>query len=356
MMQMSNKLICGIEDDSDSSRVESGEMLRIKPTYSTKLGRMYAGPSEDILANPALTRFKGKVQLVFTSPPFPLKRRKRYGNLQGEQYVSWLANFAPMLRQYLAPNGSIVIELGNAWEPGSPTMSTFPMKALLSFLESANLYLCQEFICFNPARLPSPAQWVTVERERVKDAFTRVWWMSPWRRPKASNREVLVPYSRSMRDLLRRGTYNSGFRPSEHHIGTSSFLTDNGGAIPSNVLITPFSDDMLPDLLELIPVSNTRARDPYLEFCKQHGLRPHPARMPEKLVEFFVRFLTEENDIVMDPFAGSNVTGFVAEGLRRRWISIELALEYVKASRSRFKHINHRKPAVNATLSLSSVR
>jgi site-specific DNA-methyltransferase (cytosine-N4-specific) len=212
------------------------------------------------------------------------------------------------------------------------------MKTLLAFLESARLHLCQEFICFNPAKLPSPAQWVTVERQRVKDAFTRAWWMSPSERPKADNRRVLTAYSQSMKDLLRRGTYNFGSRPSEHHIGTTSFLSDNGGAIVPNVLVPIIGDDLLPDLLEVLPASNTRSGDPYLEYCRNHNIKPHPARMPERVAEFFIRFLTEEGDLVMDPFAGSNTTGIVAERLKRKWISIEANAEYASASRSRFDH------------------
>jgi site-specific DNA-methyltransferase (cytosine-N4-specific) len=168
---------------------------------------MFEGRCEDILATPPVIKLKGKTRLIFTSPPFPLNRKKRYGNLQGEQYVAWLSSLGPLLRDYLAPQGSIVIELGNAWIPGSPTMSTLPTKALLGFLEAGSLHLCEEFVCFNPARLPSPAEWVTVRRERVKDAFTRAWWMAPTEHPKANNRRVLTPYSNSMCRKCRATPY-----------------------------------------------------------------------------------------------------------------------------------------------------
>ena len=102
------------------------------------------------------------MQLVFTSPPFPLARKKRSGNLVGDDYSRWLAEFAKPLRDFLTPDGSMVIELGNGWVQGSPVMSTASIKALLAFQEAAELDLCQEFICFNPARLPTPAQSVTI--------------------------------------------------------------------------------------------------------------------------------------------------------------------------------------------------
>ena len=244
-------------------------------------------------------------------------------------------NGETLYRRFLKPDGSLVVELGNAWNPGSPTMSTLPMKVLLAFMEAAELHLCQEFICFNPARLPTPAQWVNIERIRVKDAFTRVWWMSPTERPKANNKNVLTGYSKSMLELLRKGTYNSGLRPSGHNIGTKSFLSDNGGAIPPNVLIPSESDDASV-LFEVLPISNTRASDRYQNYCRTNDIPVHPARMQEKLAEFFIKFLTEEGDTVLDPFAGSNTTGAVAERLERRWLAVERERVYVDGAEGRF--------------------
>lgn len=301
---------------------ESPSVGKIEPAYITRggEGRMYAGLAERVLGQYPVTLRRGHAQMVFTSPPFPLNRKKRYGNFKGAAFVSWLASFAPMLKEYLAPRGSIVVEMGNAWEPGQPVMSTLAIKALLAFQEAAGLYLCQEFVCYNPARLPGPAQWVTVERIRVKDSYTRIWWMSPTPRPKANNRRVLKEYSPSMQELLKRGRYHSGRRPSEHVIGEKSFCKDNGGAIPPNVLT----------------ISNTTAGDAYQLYCRRLGVSPHPARMPMEIAEFFIRFLTEPGDLVLDPFAGSNVTGAAAEKLGRKWLSIEALPEYVEASKGRF--------------------
>ena len=303
--------------------------------FQTNHGIMYVGDAEQLLSDNLLDPYKGQVQLILTSPPFPLNRKKRYGNHSGEEYLEWLERMAPLLASYLVPDGSIVIELGNVWEPGRPTMSTLPMRALLAFQESAGLYLCQEFVCYNPARLPSPAQWVTVERIRVKDAFTRAWWLSPSERPKASNSKILKEYSDSMKKLLEKGTYNAGPRPSEHHIGEDSFLKNNGGAIPPNVLV-PSPWDELELVANLMPLANTSSSDAYQEYCRQNGITPHPARMQERLAEFFVRFLTDEGDLVMDPFAGSNTTGAVAERLNRNWLSIEIKEDYARDSQVRF--------------------
>jgi DNA modification methylase len=280
---------------------------------------MYWGSSESVLKS-RLRRYRGKVQLIFTSPPFPLNRKKKYGNQQGVEYLRWLAEFAPLFSDLLKDNGSIVMELGNAWEPGEPVMSTLALEALLEFKKAGAFSLCQQFVCHNPAKLPTPAQWVTIERIRVKDSYTHVWWMGKTSRPKASNRRVLKEYSSSMLNLLSSQKYNAGPRPSEHRIGEKSFLRNNGGAIPSNVLIS----------------ANTRANDTYLAFCKKHSFLVHPARMSEDLPNFFINFLTTEKDLVLDPFAGSNTTGSVAEQLNRRWLSIEPNIDYVVGSAGRF--------------------
>lgn len=298
------------------------------PIYSTGLGSMYFGPLESVLKTKALCSHHGQVQLIFTSPPFPLARKKKYGNLIGDEYVEWLASFALLLKDFLTPNGSIVIEIGNSWEPGKPVMSTAVLKALLHFLETGGFHLCQEFVWYNPARLPSPAQWVNIERIRVKDAFTRIWWMSPTERPKADNRNVLTEYSRSMKRLLATGSYNSGKRPSEFVIGEKSFLKDNGGAIPPNVLGLHDA----PSPTNFLKVSNTRSSDRYQLFCREHDIEAHPARMPTELAEFFINFLTDERDLVFDPFAGSNTTGATAQRLGRRWISVEANWPYVVGS------------------------
>jgi len=285
---------------------------------------MYCGSAEDFIQSPIAKRYKGKMQLIFTSPPFPLNRKKKYGNLLGQKYVKWLAKFAPLLSNLLTPTGSIVLEMGNAWESGKPVMSTLALEALLAFRKGGKLNLAQQFICHNPARLPSPAQWVNVERIRLKDSYTHLWWMAPSERPYADNRQVLTPYSKSMLDLLKNKKYNAGKRPSQFKIGATSFFTNNNGAIPSNVL----------------RFSNTMSTDPYQQHCRRYGVQPHPARMPIGLAEFFIKFLTKPGQYVLDPFAGSNTTGAAADSLKRRWISVEANKSYATSSKGRFAKKN----------------
>jgi hypothetical protein len=321
--------------------------MKIEPVYSTKHGEAYLGDAERLLRWLCRKGCRHEAQMIFTSPPFPLNRKKKYGNLTGRRYVRWLTGFARLFADLLKPDGSVVLEMGNGWEEGQPTMSTLPLEALLAFKKAGRFHLCQEFICFNPARLPSPAQWVNVERCRVKDAFTRVWWLSRTPRPKADNRNVLTSYSESMRRLLEKGTYNPGLRPSEFVIGETSFLKNNSGAISPNVLALPIADalaELSAEPFNVLSIANTSSSDSYQNHCREVGVTPHPARMPAKLVEFFMRFLTGPNDLVIDPFAGSNTTGAVAERLGLRWKSIEIERAYLEASRARFEGLPSQSP------------
>ena len=159
--------------------------------YRTERGICINEDCEKVIQKYLVTNFEGKIQLILTSPPFPLKRAKKYGNKVGKEYLDWLCNIGNQLAPLLSQDGSIVIEIGNAWNSGEPTYSTLPLETLLAFKNQCGLYLCQEFIYYNPARLPGPIEWVNKQRVRVKDSFTQIWWMSKTPHPYANNRNVL---------------------------------------------------------------------------------------------------------------------------------------------------------------------
>jgi site-specific DNA-methyltransferase (cytosine-N4-specific) len=254
-----------------------------------------------------------------TSPPFGLVRKKEYGNAEANEYVNWFKPFGHLFRKLLKDTGSLVIDIGGAWIPGQPTRSLYHFKLLIMLCEECGFHLAQEFFWWNPAKLPTPAEWVTVRRNRVKDAINCVWWLSPTPWPKASNRRVLQPYSPSMRALLKNG-YKAMKRPSGHDI-SEKFSRNNGAAIPSN----------------LIALAHTESNSYYQRYCKERGIAPHPARYPAELPEYFIRFLTDAADSVVDPFAGSCVTGEVCERLGRRWLCVEMVEEYLEGALGRFE-------------------
>jgi site-specific DNA-methyltransferase (cytosine-N4-specific) len=336
--------------DKRSNRSKHPSVLaRIKDAeipvqYHTRLGVSVVGETDALLRSGKLDSLVNSIQLIFTSPPFPLNRKKKYGNFTGATYKSWLKKFAVPLSELLTQDGSIVVEMGNAWEQGLPVMSTLALETLLAFKKAAKLELCQEFIWYNPARLPTPAQWVTIQRVRVKDAFTRLWWLSKTAQPYADNSNVLVPYSGAMKALLRRKTYNAGTRPSGHVINATSFLRKNSGAIPPNVLTEIWAENVLIG-------ANTDNTDSYQQYCKSKNLAPHPARMPSTLPAFFIKLCTRPADLVFDPFGGSNTTGATAEQLGRRWLTIERQEDYAAAGIGRFPDLTGIGPLIPKVLS-----
>jgi len=300
------------------------------PYYTTEYGQAFLGDSLDLLKLVP----KNSVDLIVTSPPFALVKQKEYGNESSLNYVRWFRPFAREMRRVLKPQGSLVLHLGGAWEEGQPTRSLYHFELLVDICRrwrgGRYYYLAQDFYWFNPARLPSPAQWVTIKRNRVKDAVDLILWLSPTPNPKADNRKVLWPYSKAMERLISRGTYNEGPRPSGWNI-SNKFAKDNGGAIPPNLLLTDIGAN------SLLPIANTESNSSYLRKCRSDGMNPHPARYPVSIPSFFIRFLTEENDLVLDPFGGSNATGEAAETNERRWLTIELHEPYLATSRYRFE-------------------
>ena len=290
------------------------QALRKSEYYRTPFGTAYLGDSLKLL--PAIP--DASVQAIITSPPFALRRKKRYGNPPESEYVEWFLRFADEFKRVLKDDGSLVIEIGGAWLKGSPTRSIYQFELLVALVRRMGFHLAEEFYWVNTANLPTPAQWVTVERTRVKDDVTPIWWLSKTERPKAENKRILKKYSASMQKLLASGS-NQGRRPSGHVFGRK-FDFNNGGAIPPNMIET----------------SNTTSNDGYLNYCREHEFEIHPARFPRDVPEFFVRFLTEPGDLVLDPFAGSNMTGAVCEDLGRSWAAIELSPKYLDGSVGRF--------------------
>jgi len=300
------------------TRVITGIILRIvsyTPYYQTHLGRAYLGDSLRIIRELA----DDSVDLVMTSPPFGLAFKKEYGNPDSDEYVEWFLPHAREMKRVIKKNGSIVIDIGGAWKKGNPTRSLYQFKLLLTLCEEVGLHLAQDFYWFRPAVLPVPAEWVAVRRIRVKDSVNCIWWLSKTEWPKANNRNVLQPYSRDMIRLLQKG-YRPKLRPSGHFV-TPKFMNDRGGAIPPN----------------LLQVGGNESNSYYLKACEKAGLKPHPARFPREIPEFFIKLTTEEVDLVLDPFAGSNVTGEAAEFTNRRWIAIEIRKDYLEGSRFRFE-------------------
>lgn len=290
-------------------------LLSDAATYATRCGAAYHGDGRMLLGQIPT----GSIQLIVTSPPYALHFKKEYGNVEKREYVDWFKPFAREIFRVLSPEGSFVLNIGGSYNPGSPTRSLYHFKLLIMLCEEIGFHLAQECFWYNPAKLPSPAEWVTVRRIRIKDSIEYVWWLAKSPFPKADNRRVLTEYSADMKRLIERG-YRAKDRPSGHKI-THKFQKNLGGAIPTNV----------------IERGNNESNSGYIKRCADAGQKPHPARFPAALPEFFINFLSDSGNIVLDPFAGSNTTGAIAESLDRRWLAFENEARYVENSRLRFE-------------------
>lgn len=287
------------------------------PVYATALGAAYRGDSRDLLR----CLPDDSVDLIMTSPPFALLRPKAYGNPDQSEYLDWLAGFGTLALAKLKPTGSLVMDVGGAYVRGVPARSLHHLRIPIRFCDELGFHLAQDFYWHNPAKLPSPIEWVNKRKIRAKDSVNNLWWFSKTEWPKADVGKVRTPYSKRMLELMASPAsfYSPGLRPSGHTIG-HTFGKDNGGALPSNLLQIP----------------NTESNGGYASACKLVGAIRHPARFPSKLPEFFVRMLTEPGDLVVDIFAGSNTTGAVAEAEGRRWLAFDENLDYLAASAFRF--------------------
>jgi site-specific DNA-methyltransferase (cytosine-N4-specific) len=196
--------------------------------------------------------------------------------------------------------------------------------------------------------------------------------LSKTERPDADNKRVLKEYSDAQQKLMEEG-YEDKLRPSEHDLSDKFDDPQEDGAIRPNFWDMIESPDNVPDLVgvlhragvsdeliqsaietdtvdelarltlpedkipdNVLKIANTASNTHYLKACKEVELDPHPARFPRDLPEFFIQFLTEPGDLVLDIFAGSNMTGWLAEEMNREWLAFEYQEQYLQSSKLRF--------------------
>jgi site-specific DNA-methyltransferase (cytosine-N4-specific) len=261
------------------------------------------------------------LQLILTSPPYPLYALKSYGKIPSEaDYLDWLVGLARQWKPLLVDDGSLCINLADTWVRGQPTLSLYQEELLLRLVRQEGFHFCQRFHWHSPTKIPA-SEWVTIRRVRVKTTTEQIFWLAKSPNPKVRQRRVLQPYSAKMiRDLARGGDSGGVRRRPGGHGSWGGFSRDNGGAIPSN----------------LLTLHNARSRGAYFDYCRQNKIPLHPARFPEELPEFFINMLSDPGDLVYDPFFGSGTTGEVCERLGRAWLGSDRSKTYLEGARGRF--------------------
>ena len=193
------ELFPAVEPELETFSTELVEKL--SPLFRTPKGASYAVDSLELLkAIPS-----GSVNLVMTSPPYALLFKKAYGNADKHEYLDWILPFAKEIHRILKDDGSFVLNIGGSYNKGTPTKSLYQFKVLIALVEQVGFHLAQDCFWFNPAKMPVPAEWVTVRRIRIRDSVEYVWWLGKTAWPKADNRRVLKEYSPDMHRLIARG-------------------------------------------------------------------------------------------------------------------------------------------------------
>ena len=184
-------------------------MLKTPPLYSTEVGAAYLGDSRELLRELP----DASVNLVVTSPPFALHFKKEYGNVEKHEYVPWFLEFAREVKRVLTDDGSFVIDLGGAYEPGRPTRSLYQWKLLIALVEDLGFYLAQEFYWFNPGKMPAPAGG---SRSVFSEGLGQLRLVALEHRHRTDNRKVLVRARRTWSASSSAATAKQ--RPSGHNV------------------------------------------------------------------------------------------------------------------------------------------
>ena len=296
-----------------------------KPYHQTKLGKIIHGDSLPYMQGME----SNSVDLIVTSPPYALTEGndKGFPNPSPEEYVDWFVPYAKEMYRVLKNTGSLVLNVGNAWNKGVPTRSLCNYRLLISLCDDIGFHLAQDLYWYK-SNLGN-AEWVNIRRIRLKSRVENVFWLSKTECPKANNKNVLSPYSKAMMAELARKVDRvdapGKMRPGKQQVNSGRIYKDKGGAISS----------------DLIAVHNTSSNDYYQRKCKEEGVDRHGARFPPLFAEFFVRFMTDKGDFVLDPFAGSCTTGEAAEATEREWICVEKDEKWLPGSLFRFPPTYH---------------
>lgn len=289
--------------------------------FRTDLGVAIFGSSGDIFKSMDVP-----VTLILTSPPYPLARGRRYGNPDEKEIVNFITETLAPVIENLTEEGSLVLNVGqDCFMPGSPARSTYIERLVLALCDNFNLNLMERAVWNNPSKAPGPLQWASRTRQQLNSGYEPILWFSKNpHKVKSDNRRVLEPHSEKHLKLIADGgekrvaTYSDG----AYRLRVGSFGNATAGKIPRNVI--------------------TRGHRcayglQYQKAATALGLPIHGAGQPLSIADFFIRFLSEEGDLVLDPWGGRMMTGLAAEMLNRTWMCGEIALQYVRGGAELFR-------------------
>jgi len=249
------------------------------------------------------------IDLIMTSPPYADQIKnygKRVKTVDPEHYLEWFIPRAKEMHRVLKDTGSFVLNISDKLV--GKYQNLFVFKLVIALCEQVGFHLVRDYIWYNPATPPNV--FSRGNMGRTKKSHEYCFWFSKSDSWTFNMDPIRKPYSKDMQRFLEgkgKGDRSDNTRPSRHSFKLDQKWQNHGGADPGSVLT----------------IGNTSSNDAFHKLCKAAGIS-HPARYPQKLVEFFLLAGSNEGDTVLDPFAGSGTTAVVAQRLNRKWICIEL--------------------------------
>lgn len=288
--------------------------------FSTRLGLALWASCSDVFAT-----LDEPISLCLTSPPYPLAKPRAYGNPTEQQFVDWICAMLEPIVKNLIPGGSIVLNVSNdIFLQGSPARSMYRERMVLALHDRFGLWKMDELIWHNPCKPPGPIAWASKQRVQLNVAWEPVYWFTnDPSKVRSSNQRVLEPHTEKHLATIRTGGSNSRRISGDgsQRVRIGAYERETPGRIPRNLMSVRH---------------NCTDQAAYRAHCERVGLQSHGASMPLALASKLVGFLTEPDDLVVDPFGGSFTTAKASELLGRRWLSTELMGEYVAGGASRF--------------------
>jgi len=289
--------------------------------FSTDLGIAIWGDCRQVFSS-----LDVPIHLVITSPPYPLRQPRAYGNPKESEYVDFICSALEPVVAKLADGASVCLNISNdIFEQGSPARSLYVERLVIALNDRLGLSLMDRLIWHNPSKPPGPVLWASIKRVQLNVAYEPVFWFTNNPRAvRSDNRRVLEPHTERHKRLIAAGgcQHEAEYADGAYRRKVGSYGNDTPGRIPRNVISL---GHQCADHKE------------YRRDCEELGLPKHGAPMPLSLPDFLIRFMSLPGDLVADPFGGKLTTAMAAETLGRRWICSEWIYEYVRGASERFK-------------------